>query len=303
MEAGVKGVHCVAVDTDRYHLHIAKAHSKVQLETKSEDGTRGDIDLGKKAAVTALARIKTAIGGVDLVFILAGIGGGTGGGAATVAAEVARKNGALVVGLITKPFFHERRRVGSAVDSLRVLLRTCDTVVLVDNYGAAAATQGMPFSFDLDIAGQTACSLVSSITRSFHNPSSLSFDINELRAMLRRGGLARAGVSGWYPSGGAEEAMLTAVRNIVPHCDLAKAEGVYLGISGDGGLHESDLSSTLELISRRINPNADFFYAHHLDQGTVGLSRISLLATGVSFPYTWGGYRRVPMEIFEMEPE
>jgi len=304
-EARLKGVHCVAVDTDRYHLHIAKAHSKVQLETKldTEDGTKGDVDVGREAAVSALPRIKCALGGMDLVFILAGIGGGTGGGAAPVVAEVARDSGALVVGLITKPFLHERKRVSLAVDSLRALLKTCDTLVLVDNYGTGAARETTPFSLDLDIAAQTTCSLVSSITHSFQDPSRLGFDIKELRAMLRHGGLARVGVSGRYSSDRVEEAALTAIRNIVPHCDLAKADGVYLGILGDGGLHESDLDSTLRLVSHRINPSADFFYAHHVDQDALGLSRISLLATGVSFPYTWGGYRRVPMEIFEMEPE
>ena len=303
MDAGVKGIHCVAADTDRYHLHITKAHSKILLDAApgTDGGTRGNVDVGKQAAMGALPRIKSAVDGVDLVFILAGMGGGTGGGAAPVAAELARESGALVVGLVTKPFFPER--VDLAVDSLRALLRTCDTVVLVDNHGAGAASHALPFPFDLDTAGQTTCSLVSSITRSFHNPSSLSSDISDLREMLRQGGLAKAGVSDWCSCGGVEEAALTAIRDIVPHCDLTKADGVFLGILGDGGLHESDLAPTLELVSRRINPDADFLYAHHVEHDGLGLTRISLLATGVSFPYTWGGYRRVPAEIFEMEPE
>jgi cell division protein FtsZ len=275
------------------------------METHSATtaGTRGDVDVGRKAALKVLPRIRTALEGADLVFILAGMGGGTGGGAAPIAAELARKSGALVVGLVTKPFFPERGKVSAAVDSLRALLKTCDTVVLVENHGAGGASHPLPFRFDLDIAGQTTCSLVSSITQSFHNPSSLSSDIADLREMLRQGGLAKAGVSGWCSGGGLEEAALTVMRDIVSHCDLTNTDGVFLGILSNGGVHESDLASILELVSRRINPDADFLYAHHAEPEELGLTRLSLLATGISFPYSWGGYRRVPIEIFEMEPE
>jgi cell division protein FtsZ len=304
MDSGGKGVDCLAADTDRYHLHITRAHSKILLETASlraDGGTRGNVDLGAKAAMNSLPRIQSALDGVDLVFILAGMGGGTGGGAAPVAAKLARERGALVVGLVTKPFFLEKESVSLAVDSLRALLTTCNTVVLIDNYGSGTAPYALPFPLYLDIAGQTACSVVSSIVRSFHNPSCLSSDITDLRQMLRQGALAKASVSSWYVSESVEEAALTAIRNIVPHCDLKKADGVFLGISG--GLQESELASTLDLVSCRINPDADFLYAHHADHDVMGLTRVSLLATGVSFPYTWGGYRRVPTELYEMDPE
>jgi cell division protein FtsZ len=304
MDSGCKGIDCLAADTDRYHLHITRAHSKILLQTASlraDDGTRGNVELGAKAAMNALPRIQSALDGVDLVFILAGMGGGTGGGASPVAAKLARERGALVVGLVMKPFFLGNESVSLAVDSLRTLLTTCDTVVLIENYGSGVAPYALPFPLDMDIAGQTACSVVSSITRSFHNPNCLSSHATNLRQMLRHGALAKASVSSWNSFESVEEAALTAIRNIVPHCDLGKADGVFLGISGS--LHESELASTLDLVSCRINPDADFLYAHHADHDVMGLTGISLLATGLSFPYTWGGYRRVPTELYEMEPE
>ncbi len=305
MEAGLKGVHCIAADTDRYHLQIARAHSKLFMEDAacSDAGTEGNVEVGKKAALQASQELQTDFDRADLVFVLAGVGGGTGSGAAPIIAEIARKSGSLVVGLITKPFLFERSKFNVAIETIRLMLNVCDTLILLENQSPEATSLTLPFRLDLDATGQACCSVVSSITQAFTNPTLLNGDARELRAMLRRGGLARVGTGDGHSLCSVEEAALNALRRIMPFGDLTEARGVFVNIVGDEKVQDSDLACALELVSRKINPDAEFLCARLIESTLQGGTRVSLLATGVSFPYSWGGYRRFPIEIYELEPE
>lgn len=305
MDASLRGVYCIAGDTDRYHLQIARAHSKLLMEhaSCSYGGTRGDVEVGRAVGLQACRRLRAAFDGADLIFVLAGMGGGTGGGAAPVISEAARKSGSIVVGLITRPFPFERQRLRAAIDSMRFMLSSCDTVIVVDNHPADPSSLMLPFRLNVDAAGQTCCSIVSSITEAFSNPSFLKGDAGELRSMLKRGGLAKAEASHSYSHCGVEEAALNALRKAVPAGYLSEATGVFLHIIGSENLSEVDVSSALDLVSRKINPGADILCARQVEANLQGTTQVSLLATGIPFPYTWGGYRKLPIEIFEMEPE
>lgn len=303
MDLDMRGLRCIAVDTDRYSLHIARAHSKFLIQNPTDKGTRGDIELGKKLGLQASRELQQNLLSAKVIFVLAGMGGGTGGGAAPVIAETARKNGALVIGLVTKPFQFERARIRNAVDSTRKMVNTCDTVVLLDNHTPEESSMTLPFRLSLDSAGQTCCSLVHSLTHTFADSCLCSAELGELRTMLRRGGLAKAGVGHSHSHLGVEEATLRAIRNTMAQVDLAYASGVFVNITGGKQVQQSYVESVVQFFSRRINSSAQLFYGHRTDMTMLGLTRATLLATGVSFPFSWGGYRKLPLDLFDLEPD
>lgn len=302
MDTNPRGVYCIAADTDRYHLPIVRAHSKLLLEDGScpDAGTKGNVEIGRKVGAEGCIILRPIFETADIVFILAGMGGGTGGGAAPVIAEAARKSGAIVVGIVTKPYHFERERFSVAIYSLRSMLASCDTVILADNRHPSFLV--LPLALNRDLPGQTSSSLISSIADVFANPSLLSGELRELRSMLRCGGLATGGYSHSYSIRGAEDAALKALRSSVPAGYVSNATGVFLNIVGDKSLQDEDVESAVGLVSRKINPAANLLCTRRVETN-LGGTTISLLATGVTFPFSWGGYRKFPIEIFEMEPE
>jgi cell division protein FtsZ len=144
---------------------------------------------------------------------------------------------------------------------------------------------------------------VSSITQSFNNPVFLNDEIEQLKVILKRGGLARAGVGESYSLHGAEEAALNALRQMMPLGALADASDIFVSIVGHEKVKEAEIEKTLELISHRINPDADLLCGRFTQTDLKNSTTVNLLVTGVSFPYTWGGYRKLPIELHEIEPE
>ena len=301
MDADLSDVHCIAVDTDRYHLQIAKAHSKLSIPPEADNWTSSEF--GRKFGQYASRELRSVLNDVDVVFLLAGMGGGTGGAVAPFVAETARKAGALTVGLVTNPFHFELMRFHTAIDSIRQMLSACDTVILVDNHLLEPSSMTLPFRLAIDSPGQTCCSVVESITHTFAHSALSNADLGEFRTMLRRGGLAKVGVGHSYSHLGAEEATLKALRNTMALGELGDANGIFVNIAGSSRVGHTHLASTLDLLSRNINPSAQLLYGHRVDARMQGLTRVTLLATGISFPYSWGGYRTVPLEIYELEPD
>jgi len=305
IDARLKGIRCIAIDTDRYHLDIARAHRKLLMEHPScpDSGTRGDPELGRNAAIRTSDKLQPIFEKANLVFILAGMGGGTGSGAAPVISDLSRKSGALVVGIITKPFSFEHMRLNTAIASMRKILNTCDTVILLDNHSFDPSPVTLPFGLSPDPVGQIGCSIISSIVQPFSNPELLDCELKQFKAMLKRGGLAKVGVGESYSQHGAEEAALNALRQVVPLGGLAEASGVFVNFTAHEKIRKTEIENTLDLISRRIRPDVDLLYGRSRHAGHQSHTAVTLLVTGVSFPYTWGGYRKLPIELHEMEPE
>jgi len=294
---------CIAVDTDLYALQITKAHSKFLIQHGLGAGTRGDVEIGRKLGLQATTELQPVLGTNDIVFVLAGMGGGTGGGTAPAVAQAARKNGALVIGLVTKPFQFERGRFHIAVDSIRRMISACDTVILLDNDPIEPTSMTLPFGLSADAAAQTCCAVIHSVARTFAEQSLCNGELGELRTMLRRGGFARASVGHSYSDLGAEEAALRALRNTVPFGELACANGVFVNVMGGMHVRRTHVESAITLFSQRIHPSAQLLYGHRVDDTMRNVTRVTLLATGMPFPASWSGYRRLPLEMYDLEAE
>jgi cell division protein FtsZ len=303
MDLDLEGLHCIAVDNDRYALHIARAHSKLLIEHSADEGVQEDIEIARELSRKTDRELQSLVGQPEIAFMMAGMGGRTGGRAAPIIAEIARKNGAIVIGLVTKPFLFEQGRLHTAVNSIRRLTNACDTVILIDNYASDPFTMTLPFNLSLDTAGQTCCAIVQSLMHTFADSRLGNGELGELRTMLRRGGLAKAGIGQSHSHLGAEEAALKAFRNTMAQCDLSKANGVFVNITGGNHVQQKHVESAIQLFSMNINPSVQFLYGHRLDASMRGATRVTLLATGVSFPSAWGRYRKVPLELYDLEPE
>jgi cell division protein FtsZ len=304
MDNDSDGVFCIAADTDRYHLQIARAHSKFLMESElsSDSGTEGNVDVGRDAALQASESLRHTFEGADLVFILAGMGGGTGGGAAPVMSDLARRSGSLVIGLVTMPSHFESNTFRTGIESTRRMLNTCDTVILAGNQPSALSFT-LPFGLHLDGAGQACCSIVSSITHTLRNSSLLKNDSRALRALLRRGGLAEVRVGDSYSPWGPEEAILAVLRNTIPHGHMSEVRGIFIDIIGGESVTDAAIGAALDLLTHHFGAQAELLCGRRIDESLQGTMRVHLLATGVGFPYSWSGYRRVPIDIYDLEPE
>lgn len=302
-DLGIQGLQCIAADADPYNLQIARAHSKLLIHHAAHARTPDGTEIGTDFALIESREMQTVLGGTEIVFVLAGMGGTTGGRTAPIIAEDARKNGALVIGLVTRPFQYEHVRFHVAVDSIRRMMNACDTVILIDNHALEPSSMTLPFGFGLEAAGQTGCSIVQALTQTFLNSGLCNGEVGELRTMLRRGGLAKAGVGHSHSHLGAEEASLRALRNTIAHGDLADAAGIFVNVTGGNHVQRRHVESAAEIFSRSINSSAQLLYGHSLDASMLGVTRVTLLATGVPFPFAWRGYRRLPLQMYDLEPE
>lgn len=303
IDLGVQGLRCIALDTDRYALQIAKAHSKFLIQHTVDTGTQGNVSIGRKLALQARPELQSLLGASEIVFILAGMGGGTGGGAAPIIAEAARRGGALVIGLITRPFHYEHHRFSDAVNSVRQMIPACDTVVLIDNHALDHSSMTLPFEMSLDAAGQTSYSIIQSLVHAFTESTLCNAELGELRTMLRRGGLAGASVGHSHSQLGAEEATLKVLGHAAAHGDLAKANGVFVNIMGGAQIQPRHVESAVDLVSSIIDPKAQLLYGRRVDPAMRGMTSVTLLATGLSFPASWEGYRRLPLQLYDLEAD
>jgi cell division protein FtsZ len=304
MDYNSDGVFCVATDTDRYHLQIARAHSKLLIESErsSDSGTGGDVDAARDAALQMSEPLRRTLQGADVVFVLAGMGGGTGGGAAPIISDLARKSGSLVVALVTMPSRFEPSIFRTAIDNIRRMINSTDTVVLIDDQPSASPLT-LPNRLNPDEHGQVCYSVVSSITDVFKDSNNLNRDSTALRSLLRRGGLAKASVGDSYSPWGIEAAMLAVLRNSMALGHLTDAHGIFVDVIGNDGLSDAAIGTAIDFLTPHIGRETELMCRGRVDEKLRGMTRVQLLATGVGFPYDWGGYRRVPFDLYDLEPE
>jgi len=271
----------------------------------SDGGTEGDVEAGRRAAISATPELQSIFEGTDLAFVLAGMCGGTGGGAGPVIADLARRSGALVVGMLMNPFHFECDRFPRVVEMLRAMLSACHTVILVDarDQSTEPVLLRAPLGVHNSGPAQVFTSIVTSVSHPFVDPRYLSVDIRELQMMFRRGGLSTGRIGHSFSRFGAEEAVLNALRHAVAQGDLSEAEGIFLGVASSEEIPDQHIHASLHLLSDKMNPKASIIHHRRTDPALRGTTRVTWIATGVSFPSPWRRYRRLILELDDLEPE
>ena len=282
--AGVKGVEFIAVNTDRQALLRSKAMQKVQIGEKVTQckGAGAKPEVGEKAAQESREQIAEIIRGADMVFITAGMGGGTGTGAAPIIAEVARDMGILTVGVVTKPFaFEGKRRMQQAEAGIAALRQHVDSLVVIPNERLHLATdEKVTLVNAFTIADDVLRQGVQSISDLIKLPGIVNLDFADITSVMKDAGYAHMGVGRASGKDKAAQAAQMAISSPLLETSVSGAKGVIINItsSPDIGLDEVTIAS--EMISNMVDPEANIIWGTAFDETMEDEMSVTVIATG-----------------------
>ena len=307
MTIGIKGAICIACNTDKQHLDQVKAHKKILLgpNTTRGLGAGGYPQIGAAAAEESREEIKAALRGADLVFITAGMGGGTGTGSAPIIAQIAKEDiGAIVVGVVTMPFESEKARIHKARVGLEQLRQYVDTVVVVDNNKLLELFGDQPILEAFSIADEILAVMVKGITETINEPSLINLDFADVRTVLKGGGVAMVGIGeaeGKVGDGRALKAVENALRRPLLEVDISGAKGALVHVTGGRDMTLREAQTVPEYIAEKIDENANVIWGARVDPKFDGYIRTVIIATGVQSPNILGPVSK-PRSFLTKEP-
>ena len=284
VEGGLKGVEFLAVNTDKQALFLSKANMKIQIGDKLTKGlgAGSDPDIGQKAAEENRDETAEALKGSDMVFVTAGMGGGTGTGAAPVVAAVAKELGILTVGVVTKPFtFEGRKRMVQAEKGIAQLKENVDTLIIIPNDRLLQVIQkntSMVEAFKMadDILRQG----VQGISDLIAVPGLVNLDFADVKTIMLNTGIAHMGTGRATGENRAEEAAKQAVHSPLLETSIEGARGVLLNITGGSDLGLLEVNAAAELVQKSADPEANIIFGAVIDESLNDELLITVIATG-----------------------
>ena len=304
IEMGITGAECVAVNTDALHLSASRAHRKILLGEKLTKGlgVGGDPKRGRAAIEESKKRVEDLLSNVDIAFITAGLGGGTGTGAAPVIAEIARRNGAITVGVVTTPFRIEKGRIEYAATALTEMRRQCDTVVVIDNNKLMQLVPQLPINEAFRVADQVLANMIKGIVETISAPSLINLDFADFRTIVKRGGVAVVGVGESDAPNRAEEAVRNALRSPLLNVDYAGATGALIHVTGDNQMTIEEANRVGEIVTEMMDDNALVIWGARVNPEQDGKLKVTLVMTGVNSPHILSGFGTIAPQLFNLEP-
>ena len=284
VKTGTKGVDFIAVNTDQQALGASSATFKIQIGEKLTNGkgAGSDPEVGRKSAEENRTQISKALEDTDMVFITAGMGGGTGTGAAPIVAEAAKEQGILTVGVVTKPFaFEGKRRMKQAEAGISELREKVDSLVIIPNDRLKHATdQKITFANAFEIADDVLKQAVQSISDLIKETGFINLDFADVTAIMKDAGLAHMGVGRAAGKGKAEEAARMAVTSPLLETSINGARGVLVNVTGstDVGLEEVEIAANL--VQEAADPNALIIFGATFDENMEDEICVTVIATG-----------------------
>ncbi len=284
VRSGARGVEFVAVNTDKQALNVSSATEKIQIGEKLThgQGAGADPEVGRKAAEESRNQITKALENTDMVFITAGMGGGTGTGAAPVVAEIAKEMDILTVSVVTKPFgFEGRRRMQQAEKGIEELKDKVDSLVIIPNERLKYATdQKITFVNAFEIADDVLRQAVQSISDLIKNTGFINLDFADVTAIMKNAGMAHMGVGRAAGKGKAEEAARMAISSPLLETSIEGAKGVLINVAGslDIGMEEVEQAATL--VQQAVHPDALTIFGATFDEAMEDEIRVTVIATG-----------------------
>ena len=280
---GIKSATTIAMNTDAKHLSIVHAHKKMLIggQITRGLGAGGFPEMGAKAADASRDEIRKAISGYHIVFIAAGMGGGTGGGSAPVIAEIAKEEGALAVAFVTYPFALERSRKKKADWSIEQLSKYADTTVIIENDRLLSYAPNLPIEKAFDLIDSIASNAVRGIADTITMPSLINLDYADVRAILGNSGTAMINIG----HGAGTDKVDKAVRSTVAHplldVDMEGAKSALVHVTGGPGLTIQEATSVGEGVTEPISDNANVIFGARLEPTFKDQIRVMSIVTGV----------------------
>lgn len=300
-ELGVKGATCIALNTDQQHLSVIKADKKLLIgkELTQGRGAGGYPEIGRQAAEESKHSIKELLENPDIVFITAGLGGGTGTGSAPVVAEIARETGAIVIAVVTMPFRLEKARRMKAELGLYELKKYADTVIVIENNRLVEIAGNLPLTQAFLVADELIATMIKGIIDTIAIDSIVNLDYADLRAVMKDGGVSLVGVGESNSEHKAKEAVEKALTNKLLDIDYKGATGALIHITGgpDMTLEEANLIG--DVVSASMDPQATVIWGTRVDEDMEGRIRVMVVLTGLKSDY----FARLEAQFEEKKPE
>ncbi len=282
---GVIGASLMAVNTDAKHLNGMDPSIKRILIGGALTrglGAGGFPEIGAKAAEYSRSEIDSALRGCNLLFLTAGMGGGTGTGAAPIIADAAKKNGAIVIGIITFPFRLERVRLEVAKKGIAELSKNCDTLIVIDNQRLADVYPNLALEQAFKVADEVASRAVKGIAETINTPSFINIDFADIRSIMNRGGIAMISVGEGKGSNKVNDVVRETLSNKLLDVNYEGTKGILLHIRGGEDLTLGEANEIAGRLTEQAAPNANVIWGARIDPAYNGRVEVIAIFTGVS---------------------
>ncbi|MBW3012056.1 cell division protein FtsZ [Candidatus Woesearchaeota archaeon] len=287
---GIKGAEIIAVNTDMQHLNVTEADRKILLgrEVTRGLGCGGHPEKGAEAAKESLSELKESLKDADMVFICAGMGGGTGTGVAPVVAQVVRNLGAIVIGTVTMPFDIERARIDKAEFGLTQLRENSDTVIVIDNNRLVSIAGNLPVQQAFAVANELISTMIKGIVETIAIPSLVNLDYADVKAIMTNGGVAAIGVGSSDTNNRVEEACKGALSNPLLDISYEGADGALIHIHGGPDLTLEEITKIGDMVTESLDPDANVIWGARVSENMKGKLTVMTIITGVQSPWILG---------------
>ncbi len=284
IESGIKGVEFIAVNTDNQALQRSKASTRIQIGEKLTRGlgAGANPDIGAQAAEESKSEVAEALRGADMVFVTAGMGGGTGTGAAPIVAATARELGILTIGVVTKPFtFEGKKRLTQAERGVTALKEKVDTLVVIPNDKLLQIIDRRTSIIEaFKMADDVLRQGVQGISDLISTPGLINLDFADVRTVMLNTGIAHMGIGRASGENRAEDAAKQAIQNPLLESSIEGARGVIINITGGNELGLQEANTAAELVQRSADPEANIIFGVVTDESLEDEIVITVIATG-----------------------
>ncbi len=287
ISSDLRGVDFIAVNTDKQALSINRAPMKVPIgESLTKGlGAGGDPNIGRQASEESREKLMAAVEGADMVFITAGMGGGTGTGAAPLIAEIAHNCGALTVGVVTRPFdFEGGRRMRVAIKGIDMVRENLDTLIVIPNQRLLSITErNVPFMEAFKLADNVLLQATKGISDIINVPGIINVDFMDVRTIMREMGDAIMGTGIATGEERGKNAALQAINSpLLENISIKGARGVLININGGTNLTLYDIDQAATLIKEELGSDANIIFGAVLDESLTDEVRVTVIATGLN---------------------
>ena len=283
-EIGIKGGELIAVNTDAQDLLYANADQKILIgrELTQGLGAGSNPKVGQEAAKESETEIKKKLANSDMVFITCGLGGGTGTGAAPVIAELAKKQGALVIGVVTLPFTIEgKKRIENAMEGLDRMQSNVDTLIVIPNDKLLELAPELPLHTAFKIADEILTNAVKGVTELVTTSGLVNLDFADVRTVMVNGGVSLIGMGESDSANRAIEAVQKAIDNPLLDVDISNASGALVNIIGGADMSLDECKSIIECVGNKLSPDARLIWGAQISPDMDKSIRVLLIVTGV----------------------
>ena len=283
-ETGIKGCEIIAINTDAQDLLYSNADSKILIgrELTHGLGAGSNPKIGEQAAKESETEIKKKIGDCDMVFITCGLGGGTGTGAAPVVSEIAKKQGALTIGIVTLPFTVEgQKRIENAQYGLEKMVSVCDTLIVIPNDKLLEIAPDLPIHTAFKVADEILTNSVKGITELVTKAGLVNLDFADVKAVMSNGGVSLIGIGESDSKDRARDAVEKAINNPLLDVDITSASGALVNIIGGPDMSLDEYRLIMEVLGGKISPDAKIISGAQISPDMDTSIKVLLIVTGV----------------------